>query len=395
MTRGYSVLTINEYETDTETVDSVEEDDYPTIIVIMDESFSDLRVLGSNLQTNIEVTPFLDSLNENVIKGYALSSVFGGNTANSEYEFLTGNTMAFLPKGSIAYQQYVKSSTASLVSCLELFGYSSFATHPYLPNGWLRTTVYPFLSFDGFSFIDDYPNTNIIREYISDQEMFEYIVEQYEGRDETIPFFLFGVSMQNHGSYEYEEDDFEETIWLEGSAGSYPKAEQYLSLIHETDSALEYLISYFQAVDEPVVIVFYGDHLPSLEEEFYEEVHGGSFDTLDEQELKYTVPFFIWANYDIEEQEVSLTSLNYLSTYVMEVAGLQKSAYQEFLSDVMEVIPAINSQGYYSLANGCFMDVDDAEGEEAEMLLKYWQIQYNGMFDGDNRSQVFFPVSEE
>ena len=164
-----------------------------------------------------------------------------------------------------------------------------------------------------------------------------------------------------------------------------------MSVIHETDKAVEYLITYFESVDEDVVILFYGDHFPRLEEEFYEEVHGGSFDTLDEQQLKYKVPFFIWANYDIEEQYVECTSLNYLSNYLYEAAGMELPSYNLFLKDLQEVIPAMNANGYYSLSKGKFLTYDEAEGEEAEWLEKYQILQYNSIFDEENRSEVFFP----
>ncbi len=386
----YSLEVIADYEEDYTNAALEEDTVLPTVIIIMDESFADFTVIG-DLNTNIEVTPFLDSLTENTVRGYALSSVFGGGTANSEYEMLSGNSMAFLPTGSIVYQQYISTEVSTLVSYMKRLGYSTFATHPYNPSGWMRTTVYPLLSFDGYSFIDSYPKQNLLREYVSDQEMFEYIIAQYEARDTDTPFFLFGVTMQNHGGYTYEGENYEQTITLEGYTGSYPRAEQYLSLIHETDAAMEYLIGYFQSVEEPVVILFYGDHLPSLEEDFYTELYGGSFSTLDEQQLQYTVPFLIWANYDIEEQEVALTSLNYLSTYLMDAAGLPKTAYQTFLTDLEDAIPAINSQGYYSLSAGGFLPISSAEGEEEALLLKYWQLQYNGMFDTENSSAVFFP----
>ncbi len=246
------------------------------------------------------------------------------------------------------------------------------------------------MKFDEYSFIESYPQKELIRGYVSDQEMFEYIIEQYENRDTSKGYFNFGVTMQNHGGYSNPRDDYESTIQLQGYQKDYPDVEQYLSLIHETDSALEYLVSYFKTVEEPVVIVFFGDHLANLNKAFYEEVHGGSFETLDEQQLMYTVPFFIWANYDIEEKEIGLTSLNYLSTYLMEVAGLSKSAYQQFLTDMKEEIPAINALGYYSKSKQCFMRVEDAEGEEAEALLRYQLLQYNGIFDVKNKSKVFF-----
>ena len=119
----------------------------PNIIVIMDEAFSDLSVLG-DLETNKDYMPFVHSLQngaDNTITGYLNVSVCGGNTADTEFEFLTGNTMAFLPAGSIPYQQYIKDTTPSLASYLKGLGYETYAQHPYNASGWNRETVYPLL----------------------------------------------------------------------------------------------------------------------------------------------------------------------------------------------------------------------------------------------------------
>lgn len=388
---GYTDEMIDNYER-VYTSESNADEKFPNIIVIMNESFSDASVLGTKIKSNQEIMPFIDSLDDNIIKGYALSSIYGGNTPNSEYEFLTGNTLAFLPKGFIPYQQHSDEDTYSLVSDIgKRETYKFIAMHPYYENGWSRETVYPNLGFEQSYFLDDFKQENLIRNFVSDQEMFEKIISEYESLEDNEKLFLFGVTMQNHGGYEYEGDNYEKTIELEGYSQEYSKAEQYLSVIHETEKAVEYLITYFESVDEDVVILFYGDHFPRLEEEFYEEVHGGSFDSLDEQQLKYKVPFFIWANYDIEEQYVECTSLNFLSNYLYEAAGMELPSYNLFLKDLQEVIPAMNVNGYYSLSKGKFLTYDEAEGEEAEWLEKYQILQYNSIFDEDNRSEVFFP----
>ena len=365
--------------------------DYPNVIVVMNESFADLSVLGE-LYENEDVLSYYDSLNNNIIKGYAISSVYGGGTPNSEYEFLSGNTMGYLPTGSIAYQQYIKKPTYSLVEIFKSLNYQCISMHPYSESGWMRTTVYPLLGFDNSYFIQDFPQKKLVREYVSDQEMYEQIIEKYENKPDDQPLFLFGVTMQNHGGYEYEGNDFEYTNFLSGMSREYSDVEQYLALLQISDEALKTLIEYFKAIEDKTIVVFYGDHQPNLDNNFLEEVHGGNFDTLDEQELMYKVPFFIWANYDIEEENVELTSLNFLSNYLFKAAGIGLPAYNQFLLNIQKVIPAMNSQGYYSKNNGRFQLYSDAEGQEAEALNQYRILQYNAIFDEKNRSDVFFPM---
>lgn len=291
---GYSIESILELEKkyDVET-SNIADKNFPVIIAIMNESFVDLSILGEEIHTNIEILPYFDSLKENTIRGYALSSVMGGGTANSEYEFLSGNTMGFLPSGSIVYQQFIQEAPYTLIPYMEKLGYTTIATHPEDEKNWLRCSVYPKMSFEQQYFINDYPAKNLMRDFISDQEMYEQIIKWYEAHEIDEGLFLFGITMQNHGFYDYEGDDFQNVVQLEGYTGNYPDVEQYLTVLHESDKALEYLIEYFESVDRNVIILFYGDHYPKLNASFYEEVHGGTFDSLDEQMLQYTVPFFI------------------------------------------------------------------------------------------------------
>lgn len=361
----------------------------PTILVIMNESFADLGVLGE-LRTNEPVMPFIDSLEENTVKGYALSSVFGAKTPNSEWEYMTGNTMAFLPPGAVVYQQYLGEETASIVSDVKKLGYTCVAMHPYYDTGWRRNVVYPSLGYDEMYFLEDFDQNRLIRKYISDEELYDKIIQRYENRREGEKLFLMGITMQNHGGYTERYENFEEDIYKIGR--SYTDANQYFSLVRESDRAVEKLVSYFAQVDEPVEIVFFGDHQPSLTSRFYPILNGKGLSGLTLQELEnlYKVPFFIWTNYDSPEKNVELTSLNYLSTLTLQQAGIELPAYNRFLADLMEKVPAINSRGYYSLEQGEFLSPEEAGGEEAEWLMQYEMLQYNAMFDKKNRSRLFF-----
>lgn len=362
----------------------------PTIIVVMNESYADLSVVG-DFSTNLELTPFYNSLKENTLKGYALSSVFGAKTPNSEWEFLTGNSMAFLPGGSVVYQQYITHTPDSLVSDLKRIGYTCVAMHPYYETGWSRNAVYPDMGFDEMYFIDDFDQTKLLREYITDRELYEKIVERYERRGRNEDLFLMSISMQNHGGYTEKYSNFREQARMLGI--NYPDVNQYLSLLKESDDALSYLISYFESVDEPVEIVFFGDHQPSLSSGFYPYLNGKGLSglTLTQLEDLYTVPFFIWTNYESGEGTEEITSLNYLSTLALERAGIELPPYHRFLADLKENIPAINARAYYSKAAGRYKHLEDAEGEEAEWLKKYEILQYNNMFGKKGKSGVFFP----
>ena len=129
--------------------------------------------------------------------------------------------------------------------------------------------------------------------------------------------FIFNITMQNHGGYEYE--DFPAEVRLKNMKGKYPKTEQYLTCIKYSDMSLELLINQLKNFKEPVIVVMFGDHQPSVEEEFYEELYGADLDDLTNEELsrRYITPFMIWANYDIKEATGVKTSPSFLSNLIM------------------------------------------------------------------------------
>ena len=374
---------------------------YPNIIVVMDEAFSDLSVLG-DFDTNTDYMPFVHSLekgNENTITGYLNTSVCGGNTADTEFEFLTGNTMAFLPVGSIPYQQYIKSETPSLASYLKSIGYATYAQHPYYGSGWNRDTVYPLLGFDNLSFMQDYFNQRFVRKYISDETSFDKIIETYENKPDGQPAFIFNVTMQNHGGYTDTYYGFDNTVTADKLNNS--ALDQYLSLIKLTDEDLKSLIEYFSNVDEKTIVVFFGDHQPNdTVASSVLAANGMDYNNLSNEELKlrYQVPYVIWANYDIDEATGEDTSVNYLAANVLKAAGVPTNEYQSFLLKLKEEYPIISAVRTDKTAGKTANKTSDkvsnksdkATGSkkkqaDSDMLNEYKILQYYRLFDWEDK----------
>ena len=374
---------------------------YPNIIVVMDEAFSDLSVLG-DFDTNTDYMPFVHSLekgNENTITGYLNTSVCGGNTADTEFEFLTGNTMAFLPVGSIPYQQYIKSKTPSLASYLKSIGYATYAQHPYYGSGWNRDTVYPLLGFDNLSFMQDYSNQRFVRKYISDETSFDKIIETYENKPDGQPAFIFNVTMQNHGGYTDTYYGFDNTVTADKLNNS--ALDQYLSLIKMTDEDLKSLIEYFSNVDEKTIVVFFGDHQPNdTVASSVLAANGMDYNNLSNEELKlrYQVPYVIWANYDIDEATGEDTSVNYLAANVLKAAGVPTNDYQSFLLKLKEEYPIISAVRTDKTAGKTANKTSDkvsnksdkATGSkkkqaDSDMLNEYKILQYYRLFDWEDK----------
>lgn len=370
------------------------QDTQPNIIVIMNEAFSDLSVLGE-FETNKDYLPFFRSLTEDAICGTVYVSVLGGNTANSEFEFLTGDSMAFLPAGSIPYQQYIQSELPSLVNVLKEQGYYSIAMHPYYAAGWERDQVYDYLGFDEKYFLDDFADAPCLRQYVSDWGMFQKIIDLYEQKEEGTPLFLFGVTMQNHSGYSKEYDNFSNDVNV--LDGDYHNADTYLSLIGQSDRAYEKLIQYFREQDEDTIILMFGDHQPtSLENGFFSGALGKDPQllTLDETALRYQTPFKIWANYDILEVSGEKISVNYLGTLLMRTAGLALSDYQEYLWNAHETLPVVTANFYIDAQGQLYGYTDEedclAPADYQALLDDYSSLQYNHLFDRQNRLTKLF-----
>ena len=353
----------------------------PNIIVIVDEAFSDLAVLG-DFDTNMDYMPYMHSLQqgaENTITGWLNVSVKGGNTANTEYEFLTGHTMRFLPASSVPYQQHIFGEKSSLASWLKELGYASTAIHPFNSNGWNRVRVYPWFGFDTFLYDEHFSGASRVRKYIDDESCFNKILEQLEDKEEGQPLFVFAVTMQNHGGYSEDFENF--TVDVTALNGESKTLDRYLSLMTLTDEALERLIRRLAEVDEDTILVFFGDHQPTdaVVQPVW-ELHGVTDTSLTEEELsrRFLVPYLIWANFDIEEKTGTETSVNYLAAHVLEQAGVPLSPFLQYQKTLEEKLPVIAVQKV-TTADGHILSESDESVNET--ILAYQKMQYYRMFD--------------
>lgn len=376
----YALSLLNEQEV--EKVEAPEE--LPDIIAIMDETFSDPAVLGE-FETNKDYMPFVHSILRgevaNTISGYTDVSVLGGNTANSEFEFLTGNSMAFFPNGSVPYLQYIRDGISTIVPQLEEYGYTTYGTHPYRAKGWNREFIYDLMGFDYRYFQGSFPFEDKLRNYVSDEADFKSILEWRNNTEG--PFFMFNVTMQNHSNYGGDFDNFDPQIVAKFKNTSSNKyLNKYLSLMYETDQDVASLLSELSQSDRKTIVVFWGDHQPNdyVVRPIYKE-YGLDFDnqTYEQQQQRQKTPFFIWANYDIQEQTNVEISLNYLNILLFETAGLQLDEYQTFRKNLWQgQIPMMNAVGYRN-DNGDLVEYDDAPEEIQNLLNEYQNIQYYRM----------------
>ena len=361
-------------------------DRYPNLIVIMNETLADLPAIYG-FETDTDVFPNIHSM-DNAVRGKVLTSVYGGGTANTEYEFLTGNSLYFLPPGSSPYVQYMGGVQQSLAWKLKELGYQTAAYHPYLPISYRRSSVYPLLGLDAFySEEDSLPHEEYLRTYVSDRADFKNVIHLYEEREPGRPFFMFNVTMQNHGGYSEDEPAVDVTVMPVDKELQTPQMLEYLSLIRESDAAFKELTDYFSEAEEDTVILMFGDHQPSMDEgvsEFMDQKLEERDGDLDSQR-RYYASFILWANFDIQEMSGVVTSPGFLRPLLLEAAGVPMNAYESFLFETAAAYPAMNAFGCFDASGQWNSRMEDEEG----VLEEYQYLVYQNVFDKKNMGEGY------
>lgn len=375
---GYSYEDVDSQIADADTIE-IEGVEAENIIVIMNEAFADLRVINDEIISD-EYMPFIDSLEENTIKGELYVPVFGAQTCDSEFEVLLGASTRYT--SATPYQSVIKQNTESMVSYLKEKGYYAQAFHPYPAENWNRDNVYAYLGFEEFLDINavyemGYEGSFKLRGYCSDNADYYKVIKEYEENNDE-KYFMFNVTMQNHSGYEKQYEDLPITADL-SAYGEYPLAETYLSLIKKSDEAFKGLIEYFSQVEEPTLICMFGDHMPKIESEFYTLLYGKTAEELTEQEKqkKYITPVIIWANYDIEEKNLDKISTNFLALEIFKAANIDLEGYWALLNRVYEQYPVLSKTGTIDL-NGNYYVTDEVKEEELIRLQR--SIQYYRLY---------------
>lgn len=369
---------------------TVNGEETPNIIVIMNESFTDGDKFKF-LNFDRELVPTLHQTTENKTGGTHFTPQFGGGTSNVEFELLTGYSLRFLPASSTPYQQHIKKQTNSYVSFLrDTLGYSTVAIHSYGAAFWNRDDVYPLIGFDKFIAEEDILNPIRLRTYVSDETTAIEIIKAYEAnRSLGKPFFNFTVTMQNHGSYSGEDYAPGESVYATNGSGTlsekvFGMITTYAAGTNYSDKMLAQLIEYFSAVEEPTIILFFGDHLGSFGNKDNSYFAAGYTDyPYTESQAYYdlhTPPFVIWDNYtDVSASPATSMSTYYLIPYMTELYSLPQPVYFKYLTEQMKVVKG-TANDYYLNANGEMLEGTEMTNEESDWLTKQHLLQYDAMF---------------
>lgn len=378
----YSEESINTILLKSKTDRELESEHNPNIIMVMSEAFWDPTVM-KDVSFSSDPLPCFHSLQKKHTSGRLLVSIFGGGTVNTEFEALTGNTMQFLPGGAVAYAQYVRKPIESLAGILATKGYNPIAIHTYHNWFYRRNEVYKNLGFNKYISSEFFINPSKKGDYIEDSELSKMIIAETEKSEQ--PVFIFAVSMQNHGPYPLGKSG-KNKIKVSGNLSNQAKdsLETYVQGLSDADRSLKMLVEHFEKKSEPTMIVFFGDHLPLLGENyqvyreagFYKEDHSYS-----DYRKMYSVPLLIWSNYPLKKEKIDFNA-SFLSPYVLNLANKQGSEYTNFLSDLMKSTPLIPKETYYE---DLFIDQNRLEDYK---LLQHDILFGNGYIYEDNEYRI-------
>lgn len=365
------------------------DEEKPTVITIMNETFSDLSIY-QNLHANYQGPQFFKNLSDTLQRGVLYVSAFGGGTCNTEFEYLTGNSMAFLGTGTYPYTIYDLTRTETLSQQFKDLGYDTTAIHPNHGTNWNRENVYSAFGFDNFLTIQDFQDAEKLRGMVTDAATYDKILQMLD--ENSNPQFIFDVTMQNHSGYDTGLIPVDKQVNYVIDGVSDPEVNEYLALIEESDRALEDFVNQLRKLDRKVILVFFGDHQPFFPDEFNDAWFTGESDAVHNERLWQT-DYFIWANYDVagrdQESAQDDLSVNYLSSVLMDLIGAPLTSYQKAHITLREALPAINATGYedkslqWYLSSATTYDgypAGSAAADAVQARSDYAKMQYYELF---------------
>ena len=377
------------YSANTAAEDTVKQ---PTIIYVMDESYwdvSELEQYGITFDTDVSAN--LHALQQTSAHGRAYSPSFGGGTCDVEFEALTGYSVSFLPIGSKPYQQHVTKPMFALPSYLKTEGYQTAAVHCFWAKYWSRDKAYPNLGFDDFVSLEDMHGVTKVRKHywtsglVTDDSMADQIIQKYESMKASsdAPIFLHAVTMQNHTNYNRDNyPDDERVKVLEHpsgmSASTVGALEDFATGIRDADAMLGKLTEYFSQVDEPVILVFWGDHYNPIDSNYDVFTTTGYASDSSADPALHQTTLLMWSNYSDREVDLGTIAAYDISPVMMNIYGLKQPLYFQFLNRQLQIAYRTCTRGVTMNRNGT-TTLTPTELQQ-RWAQNHWMLQYDLMF---------------
>ena len=335
----------------------------PNIVIIQNETFCDLSNFDGLRNGYTGPAFWHEGIPEALARGDLAVSVFGGGTCNTEFEFLTNGSLAFIGTAKYPFAMYDLSGVPSIPKQLNEQGYRTIGMHPNLASNWNRDRAYEQLGFNEFLVDEDFEGAEEFHTHTSDWATYDRTLELIRTTDE--PVFVFDVPMQNHSGYDTGSipEELLRNYRIDGLSADYTfQLNEFLACIDESDRALERLMQALKETSEPTIVVMYGDHHPW----FSQAVNDLLFTDEDElvhSERIHNTSYVMWANYDVAggidaQLDGGSTSADLLGAMTLDAVGAPLSEYQQALLGSRLTTQAINAYGYLG-TDGVWHRLDD------------------------------------
>lgn len=344
-----------------------------TVIFILSESFMDpARIPG--LALSEDPIPYIRSLKEETTSGILLGSSYGGGTANVEYEVMTGfSTNYFHRSLPIPYTLLVPKLNV-VPNFSDLF-HHKIAVHTYNASLYRRKEVFEKFGFD--SFIYDGGNEDLTytekldnSPYISDAAAYQEVLDLVHSDLEGSTFILL-TTMQNHGPYAKDQYDNQFDVYNELASSEKARIETYVQGLAYTDAATQDFIEGLEHIDKPIVVLFFGDHLPA-------DVFEGFDNRSDEDDLPYyETDYFLYSNFETEMLNYPMVSPNMLSAIVLRALDAELTPYYVLLDELSSAVPVIRWGEYYVASDDRHVYEDELPEAVFEAVQDYRMIMYD------------------
>ena len=353
----------------------------PSVVAVMNETFSDLSIFDG-MHAGYDGPQYFKSMSDCVSRGKFYTSVNGGGTTNTEFEFLTGASMANFGPGVYPYTVYNLTQTENLARFFSDLGYSTLAMHPQLGTNWNRVNAYRDLGFDDFLTYEDFAGADTLRGHVTDRATYDKVLEALESNPG--PQFIFDVTMQNHSGYETGLLDENDMLHLDVDGESSQTIDEYVTVIRHSDEDLEYFINRLCELDRPVVLVFFGDHQPAMTPSYNNKWYPDEDEAIHARRV-YQTDYIVWANYDVagndQVSEYSDVSASFLTSEFLQNIGAPLTDFQKAHLELRRVLPEISAACYEDAEGSWHLpDVDSGVEATDQARSDFATLQYCQLF---------------
>ena len=357
----------------------------PNIIVVFSESFWDIGQL-EEIKFDKEVALNFNKLKNEGLFFNMISPSYGGISANVEFEFLTGANTMYFNNGYIPYMQLYTNSkyknNPSIIQELKNNGYKTKITTYVSPRLFNCGRFYNYLNIDEKEYITNVNESEKKGQYISDKSITDKIINEFNNKEKDEKLFYMTLTMQAHMPYPISKYDNYDIDIVESNLSDKlnETLKSYAQGIYDADKELGRLYEYVKQIEEPTIIVFYGDHLPYLSNGKEDAMKELKFFNTEDKNLnnfrKYNTQSLILANFEIEQDNnIKYLGPDLLSTYIINNMDIEISDYYKWLYNTKDTISASN----YLVSvnqNGELYNTNQLEGKFKEMYELRKNMQY-------------------